>query len=124
VCNKTARGRVLADHPLTVTGVDFNQVALAVAEETLKDITHLVFQGDIANPQQLLNDLHARGIALNKVLHVRSFLDHDRPYIPPIKNPTARSHIPYHGVFVDEDGRSIDPAEMVQSLVEHFKRWA
>ena len=124
VCAKTARGRVLAYHPLTVIGVDVNEAAIAVAEETLRDIPHQVFQGDIGNPQQLLTDLQVQGIALDKVLHIRSFLDHDRPYIPPVKKPGARSHIPYHGVFVDKDGKSIDPAEMVQSLVEHFKRWA
>jgi SAM-dependent methyltransferase len=57
---------------------------------------------------------------------VRSFLDHDRPYRPPLDHAavSARSHLAYHGVYVDREGRSLPPAAVVQSLVEHLKGWS
>jgi malonyl CoA-acyl carrier protein transacylase/ribosomal protein S18 acetylase RimI-like enzyme/acyl carrier protein len=123
---KSARGPLLDRYPLRLIGVDYNQKSLAATARTLAQLPHLVLHGDIGNPEQLLADLRAHGIDPEEALHIRSFLDHDRPFIPPqdLDRAAQRARIPYGGVYVDERGGSIPPAVMVQSLVEHLARWA
>jgi acyl transferase domain-containing protein/acyl carrier protein/ubiquinone/menaquinone biosynthesis C-methylase UbiE/ribosomal protein S18 acetylase RimI-like enzyme len=108
-------------------GVDFNEEALEATKFTLADVPHLVLKGDIADPEDLISDLRRKGISdPENILHIRSFLDHDRPYIVPAHSAKVKSRgvLPYTGVYVDRDGNALSPAEMVQSLVEHFERWA
>eukprot|EP00439_Symbiodinium_sp_Y106_P061496 s3536_g9.t1 len=84
VKNHTARGKALEAHPLIMVGVDFNEesrVATAV-NLTKSNITHMVLFGDIGKPKNIMASLQKKGVDLTKTLHVRSFLDHDRPYIP------------------------------------------
>ncbi|MBW4635672.1 MAG: GNAT family N-acetyltransferase [Iphinoe sp. HA4291-MV1] len=124
---KSARGTVLEQYPVYMIGVDYNQEALEVTTRTLSNIPHFVLQGDIGNPEKLIADLKNLGIHdPENMLHIRSFLDHDRPFIPPSDTTklSTRSVISYQGVYVDKNGRSIPPHMMVQSLVEHLERWA
>lgn len=120
------RGQHLATHPLLMLGIDFNQQALDAADQTLANIPHQMLLGDIGDPVQLNNTLQKRGIPNDQVLHIRSFLDHDRPFIPPSQQDAIHSRhaLPYSGVYVDADGKSIAPAVAVQGLVEHLQRWA
>jgi len=125
--SKTGRGLELANYPLVMIGVDYNVEALVVTRETLKDIPHLTLKGDINDPEKLLADLRAMNISdPDDMLHVRSFLDHDRPYLAPKqrKHVAKYSQLMSSGVYVDELGQLIPPCEMMQSLVEHFQRWA
>ncbi|MCP5425305.1 MAG: SDR family NAD(P)-dependent oxidoreductase [Gammaproteobacteria bacterium] len=125
--DKTDRGRVLDRYPLRVIGVDFNGKALEASARTLAGIPHWLIQGDIGDPEKIVRDLRARGLTdPENILHLRSFLDHDRPYQPPVDAARVedRARLPYQGVYVDEQGQSIAPAEMVQSLVEHLQRWS
>jgi malonyl CoA-acyl carrier protein transacylase/ribosomal protein S18 acetylase RimI-like enzyme/acyl carrier protein len=126
VRTKSARGPLLDRYPLRLVGVDYNQKSLAATSRTLAHFPHLVLHGDIGDPERLLADLRAHGIDPDEVLHIRSFLDHDRPFRPPqdADRVAQRARIPYDGVYVDEAGDSIPPAVMVQSLVEHLARWA
>ncbi|MCC5600905.1 type I polyketide synthase [Nostoc favosum] len=124
---KSARGTVLEQYPVQMIGVDYNQEALEVTNHTLSNIPHFVLQGDIGNPEKLIADLINLGIHdPENMLHIRSFLDHDRPFIPSLDTArlSTRSVIPYQGVYVDRNGGSIPPHVMVQSLVEHLERWA
>ena len=124
---KSARGKVLDQYPITMLGVDYNQEALAETARTLFDIPHRVLHGDIGDPERMIADLADHGIHdPETILHIRSFLDHDRPYIPPanLSNTQDRTRLAYQGVYVDNEGGSISPAAMVQSLIEHLKRWA
>jgi acyl transferase domain-containing protein/NADPH:quinone reductase-like Zn-dependent oxidoreductase/NAD(P)-dependent dehydrogenase (short-subunit alcohol dehydrogenase family)/acyl carrier protein/ribosomal protein S18 acetylase RimI-like enzyme len=124
ISTHSERGRVLDKYPLIMIGVDINQAVLDTAEKTLQSIPHKLCLGDIGNPEQLCVDLEIQGIELDKILHIRSFLDHARLYIPAQQSSEIRAHLPYQGIFVDKDGEPITPAKMVQSLVEHFQRWA
>ncbi|BBO59205.1 SDR family NAD(P)-dependent oxidoreductase [Mycoavidus sp. B2-EB] len=126
VKTRTARGRVLAEYPLTLIGVDYNTLSLEATGRTLTGLPHLLVQGDIANPKQLMVDLATAGITDPKnILHVRSFLDHDRPFLP-VEDKTGaqrREGLNYSGVYVARDGSEIKPAYAVQGLVEHLRRW-
>ncbi len=124
---KSARGKVLKQYPLRMIGVDYNKAALIETTRTLADIPYLVLHGDVGNPEQMVRDLEGHGIYdRENILHIRSFLDHDRPFIPPQQLDRAQLHadLPYHGVYVSTEGKSIPPHIMVQSLVEHLKRWS
>lgn len=125
--HQSLRGSHLDAHPLYMIGVDYNQASLKVTQGNLKDIPHYTVWGDINDPVAMLSTLQGLGLTeLDRSLHVRSFLDHDRPFIE-IENMESiqeRGQIPYEGAYVDNRGLSIPPAFMVQSLVEHFKRWA
>ena len=66
----------------------------------------------------------------DQVLHVRSFLDHDRPYIPPSRRADpalaaaidASSDATY--VANGRGGELISRSAAFFSLVEHWERWA
>ena len=127
VRDRSARGRALARYPVTMIGVDFNDAALEATAKTLKDIPHLLVRGDVGNPARLLADLKGLGIDdPDGILHVRSFLDHDRPYRSPVDAESAQHWQSAAGgcVAVDADGRAIPSGALVQSLVEHLRRWA
>lgn len=125
--DKSARGKVLDRYPLWAIGCDYNQESLQATERNLSRIPHLTLQGDIGNPIKLVQDLQKLGIKdPENILHVRSFLDHDRPFIPikDLAREQARAHLPYQCVSVDQSGSLISPPTAVQNLVEHLKRWA
>ena len=125
VKKSTRRGRALARHPLTLIAVDWNEKALQQSAATLAGLPHLVLKGDIGDPASIMADLERRGIAVGEVLHVRSFLDHDRSYLPPADPDEAhrRCGLSGGGVFVDRAGGSIALRDVVQSTVEHLRRW-
>ena len=82
VQERTARGRVLEQHPLIVVGADFNKVARRATRQTLHAAgipAFHVIDGDINRPAQLASDLEALGHDVHDLLHIRSFLDHNRP---------------------------------------------
>ncbi|NND99695.1 MAG: acyl carrier protein [Pirellulaceae bacterium] len=126
IAEKTARGRAVTERVVRMIGVDFNDKALEATDETLGEIPHLVTKGDIGDPDQLACDLRRQGIEDSEsILHIRSFLDHDRPFVEPSDSAAVarRRRIDYQGVYVDSNGSAIEPAVAVQSLVEHLGRW-
>jgi acyl transferase domain-containing protein/SAM-dependent methyltransferase/NAD(P)-dependent dehydrogenase (short-subunit alcohol dehydrogenase family)/acyl carrier protein len=127
VATRSLRGRRLDTHPLVMVGVDFNPAALEETARSLADIPHLLLTGDIADPARMMADLAARGVAeADGVLHVRSFLDHDRVFRPPTDAAAsaALASLPLHGRYVDRAGRAIPATDAVRSLAEHFARWS
>src|SRR4029453_17825867 len=70
-------------HPLIVVGADFNKVARRATKQTLRaagiPASHVI-DGDINRPAQLASELEAPGHDVHDLLHIRSFLDHNRPY--------------------------------------------
>ena len=71
----------------------------------------------------LAGDLEKLGHDIHDLLHVRSFLDHNRPYVPPANyvkgDRTARST----GAFAHL-GEEISADELEENLVRHLRRWA
>jgi len=126
VKSQTARGSVLDRHPLLLVGVDFNKVARRITKQTLRRAgipTYFVIGGDINRPAQLASDLEALGHDVHNLLHVRSFLDHNRPYSPPAnyvkgtRTGTSSGAFAYLGDEVASD-------ELEENLVRHLRRWA
>lgn len=126
VRDKTPRGRVLKEYPLTLIGIDLNKASLEETSRKLQDLDHIMVTGDIGDPMRLVQDLRALGVDPDDVLHIRSFLDHDRPFIAPLdqKSLRARARAGYLGVYTDRYGTAIEPATIVQGLVEHLQRWS
>jgi hypothetical protein len=126
VKTRTARGAVLDKHPLLIVGADFNKVARRITTQNLRKAKVPNFQvihGDINRPAQLAGDLEKLGIDIHDLLHVRSFLDHNRPYLQPagyVKDQrTARTS----GAFAYL-GEEIPADELEENLVRHLRRWA
>ncbi|WP_313918947.1 beta-ketoacyl synthase N-terminal-like domain-containing protein, partial [Tahibacter sp.] len=126
VKRKTLRGRFLDRYPLVLIGIDANTKALEATERTLQNYEHVTLTGDIGDPAGIVAALADAGIEIESTLHVRSFLDHDRTYRPPLDSDgVARwERIPVHGVHIDADGKLIPPAMVAQSTVEHLRRWS
>ncbi|WP_313462886.1 GNAT family N-acetyltransferase, partial [Achromobacter sp.] len=124
--SQTRRGQALDRYPLQLIGADFNERALEATSRTLAGLPHLLVAGDIGDPKSLIRALAARGIAdPENILHIRSFLDHDRnPQPPNNEAAVARKRgLPLTGVYVGRDGEQIEPAIALQSLVEHLGLW-
>jgi hypothetical protein len=126
VTTRTARGQMLDKYPLILVGADFNKVARRVAKQTLRKAncpTFHVIQGDINRPPQLAADLDDLGLDIHDLLHVRSFLDHNRPYSPPMDYVKGSRKGKSTGAFT-RLGQEIAPDELEENLVRHLRRWA
>jgi hypothetical protein len=123
---RTVRGQSLDKHPLILIGADFNKVARRVAKQTLRKAncpTFHVIQGDINRPPQLAADLDDLGLDIHDLLHVRSFLDHNRPYSPPMDYIKGSRKRKSSGAFT-RLGQEIAADELEENLVRHLRRWA
>nr|ADY62524.1 SxtA short isoform precursor [Alexandrium fundyense] len=129
----TPRGKVLDQFPLTMVGVDLNEDPRVTTAVNLskQGVPHVVISGDVGKPAEILAALKKKKVDASRTLHVRSFLDHDRTYIPPVmrieeESSTARFARTQMADFVhlDKRGKPITALELFASLVEHFERWA
>lgn len=123
--NRTARGKVLEDHPLFLVGVDFNETALRVTRTSLAraDIWAKIIWGDVGRPDRLAEDLmDDYGIDLKDLLNVRTFLDHNRPWTSPVDRKEGRVSTST-GAFASR-GQRVSNADAEDSLREHFAGWA
>jgi hypothetical protein len=123
---RTARGAVLDKHPLLVIGADFNKVARRITKQRLRKAeipAHFVIHGDINRPALLAGDIEALGHDVHNLLHVRSFLDHNRPYLPPANYVRGTRTGESSGAFAHL-GEEIPCDELEENLVRHLRRWA
>jgi hypothetical protein len=126
VRDRTARGAVLDQHPLTVVGADINIVARRASKQTLRQAgirSFHVINGDINRPAQLASDFEKLGLDVHDFLHVRSFLDHNRPYVPLADYISGSRRTRSTGAFAHL-GDEILPDEQEENLVRHLRRWA
>jgi hypothetical protein len=126
VRTRTARGRTLDQHPLVIIGADFNKVARRVSAQRLRKAaipSFHVIHGDINRPAQLAGDLEELGLDIHDLLHVRSFLDHNRPYIAPASYAQFSRPARSTGAFAYL-GEEIHNDELEENLVRHLRRWA
>lgn len=121
---RTIRGSMLEEHPLFLVGVDYNRAALKATRSNLvkADIWAKVIWGDIGNPDQLENDIQSNyDIDLCDLLNVRTFLDHNRPWIAPKDfEPSVSSKST--GAFAS-GGERLPNAMVEQNLKEHLEKW-
>ena len=125
VKERTARGRELDKHPLIIVGADFNKVARRATKQTLhagRIPTFHVIMGDINRPAQLASDLEAIDLDIHDLMHIRSFLDHNRPYVP-LSNYVSGSRIPSTTGAFAHLGDEIPADELEENLVRHLRRW-
>jgi SAM-dependent methyltransferase len=126
VKTRTERGKNLATHPLAIVGADFNKVARRVTKQTLRRAripNYQVIHGDINRPAQLAGDMEKLGFDAHDFLHVRSFLDHNRPYSPPSGYVPGSRKARSQGAFAHL-GEEITADALEENLVRHLKRWA
>jgi len=126
VRTQTARGQALDRSPLIIVGADFNKVARRVTKQNLRKAeipTYHVIHGDINRPARLAGDLEQLGLDIHDLLHVRSFLDHNRPYLPPADYQSGSRAGRSTGAFAYL-GQEIPPDELEENLVRHLRRWA
>jgi hypothetical protein len=126
VRSRTLRGTVLDKHPLLVVGVDFNKVARRITKQRLRKAEiplHFVIAGDINRPALLGSDLEGLGHDVHNLLHVRSFLDHNRPYLQPANYIRGTRTGQSTGAFAHL-GEEIPSDELEENLVRHLRRWA
>jgi len=126
VKEQTARGKLLDKYPLLIVGADFNKVSRRITKQNFKKARiphHHVIDGDINRPAQLASDLERLGVDIHDLLHVRSFLDHNRAWLQPsgyirgtrkARTTNAFAHL----------GDEIFPDELEENLVRHLRRWA
>ena len=122
---RTARGRELDAHPLIIVGADFNKVARRATRQTLHAarIPHFhVITGDINRPAQLASDLEAIDLDIHDLMHIRSFLDHNRPYVRLSNYVGGSRHPSTTGAFAYL-GEEIPADELEENLVRHLRRW-
>jgi len=126
VRDRTKRGAVLDQHPLTVVGADINVVARRASKQTLRQAgvrTFHVINGDINRPAQLASDFEKLDLDVHDFLHIRSFLDHNRPYVPLVNYISGSRRTRTTGAFAHL-GDEILPDEQEENLVRHMRRWA
>jgi len=126
VRDRTSRGAVLDQHPLTLVGADINVVARRASKQTLRQAgvprVHVI-NGDINRPAQLASDFEKLGLDVHDFLHIRSFLDHNRPYVALANYITGTRRSRSSGAFAHV-GEEILPDEQEENLVRHLRRWA
>ena len=127
----TRRGQHLDAFPLTVVGADLSAAALGATAHTLTTahVPHTTMACDLGSPAPLQAALEDRfQVHRDDVLHVRSFVDHEMPYVVTVPAPSATAAAiaaQADTCHVDTaSGRLITPAEAFQCLTEHFERWA
>lgn len=124
VKNRTVRGACLDRYPLLMIGADYNLKAREVVQRKLAEagVPHRVLFGDVGDPQQFAAALRERGIDIADGLHVRAFIDHNRPYKKP-EDPSVRFTPLSTGAYADEEGNPIPNRDLEQSLCEHLGKW-
>jgi hypothetical protein len=126
IAEHTLRGQLLDAHPLIVVGADFNKVARRATKQTLRQAgipAFHVIPGDINRPAQLAGDLEALDLDVHDLLHIRSFLDHNRPYTRLASYPAGSRAPRTTGAFAYL-GDEIPRDELEENLVRHLRRWA
>jgi hypothetical protein len=124
--SQTERGRVLGSHPLVLIGADTSKVARRITNQRMRrariPIFHVI-KGDINRPAYLASELERLGLDIHNLLHIRSFLDHNRPYLPPANYVRQSRQAGTTGAFATL-GDEIPPDELEENLVRHLRRWA
>lgn len=118
----TRRGAALDRHPLTLVGVEYNEVARRATEIRLADLDtpSLAIFGDIGAPQDISSHLTQKGIDAADALHINKSVLHNRQH----RTPHRRWQSPgTKAVFCQLDGNRISANEAFGALVELLQAW-
>jgi acyl transferase domain-containing protein/ribosomal protein S18 acetylase RimI-like enzyme len=128
--------------PLLIAA-DLNRASLKVADQSLRGLEHIQIVADIREPQAFLAEIANEiqtgsylsflpnteenpGELRDQILHIRTFLDHDRAYDEPEDIPQCEgwAGLSLTGQYLRRNGDLLPAHYAFQALVEHFKRWA
>ena len=124
ILTKTARGKQIDKYPLKLIGADLNQRALDLAEKNLfkSNIESRFLLADISNPNLYKKNIKENyNIDISDLLHVRSFLDHNRIY-KKVKQNNNVPHLTSTGAY-SYRGEYLDSKNISSNLIYHFKQW-
>ncbi|MGH8476545.1 MAG: hypothetical protein ACRER2_12360, partial [Methylococcales bacterium] len=123
--SRTLRGKNLEQFPLLMIGADYNLKAREVVQHKLEaaGVPNIVLFADVGDPQRFARDLDELGISIEEGLHVRAFIDHNRPYRKPEHEMPSFGPLST-GAYADEEGNPIQNRDLEQSLCEHLQKWA
>ncbi len=120
----------LEQKPILIFGADFNEDARQKTAETLEavgiDPAHFkVVHGDIRYPEKLQVEMQKldSNYDIKNFLHVRSFLDHNRPFDRLQDYAEGSRKAKTTGSFAQR-GREVTPDALEENLVRHLKAWA
>lgn len=126
IINHTERGKQLDIYPLTLIGVDLNEASIKITRTNLKDFPNIIVTGDINSPKAVIESLKAQGVSnSDEILHVRSFLDHDRGLGRKYTSDIIQSDdvLCKDEVHITTEGNLIQPEFIYQRLVAHLLQW-
>ena len=121
---KTLRGKKIDKYPLVIVGADLNNQALESARDNLKlnaiDCNFLI--SDISNPGKYEKDLNTNfNINIKDLLHVRSFLDHNRIYEDVAIHSESNKII--SSCAYAYKGKHISSEMITSNLINHLSKW-
>ena len=122
---KTIRGKNLKEYPLSIIAIDYNKKALIESKNNFKNagVDAITILGNINDPKALSKNLLSKhNIDATSLLHIRSFLDHNRIYSNLNDYNKIEFLKPTHGCYAFKG--NIVSADNIQSdLVLHLKNW-
>jgi hypothetical protein len=124
VRDRTARGKVLRQHPLVIVGVDPQTSTRHVAAKVLQGAgpaVHVI-AGDVGRPAHLALTLRRCHVEMHDLLHIRSFVDHSRTDIHIGQARAAPEGMLSTGAFAYR-GTQVFAGEIQADLVRHFRQW-
>ena len=122
---KTIRGTNLKEYPLSIVGIDYNEKALTESENNFKNenIEAITILGNINDPKSLKENLKSKyRIDATDLLHIRSFLDHNRIYTNLNSYEKIKFKNPTDGCYAFK-GSTVISNDIQADLVSHFKNW-
>jgi len=135
VIMKTAYGKLMRDYPqlykIDMVGIDYNPVAQRQTRLRLQreEIPHSVMFGDISDPEQIVSDVqntllkkYGQNVQL-MVIHTRTFLDHNRPWVGVKDVEAAKGRVSYSTGTYGWRGEAIPNNFVEQNLYEHDAAW-
>ena len=125
IAHNTKRGKALERYPLTLIGVDYNVVCEDVCLNVFREagVPGMFLTGDITDPAGIADKLAQRGMDMSRGLHIRSFIDHNRVFERPVREPASDALEPTSS-YVGEDQKPIPGRVLRQNLVEFLEKWA
>ncbi len=124
ILNKTIRAEYIDKYPLILVGADLNQKAINESKKTLDNanINCNFLIADISNPESYKQNLkNTFNIKIEDLLHVRSFLDHNRVYKDVEK--IEGSEIPKSTGAYAYKGKYLGSRRIASNLIHHFQLW-
>jgi hypothetical protein len=119
----TRRGAALKTHPLLLIAADISEAALAAARRSLGGLGGVLFlRADVGRPFEFKNLLAAHGLKAEAGLHVRAFLDHNRPLLaaPPRSDGPPEALV---GPYLGGGGEAVSRQRLWEDFVCYLLKW-